>query len=92
MLQPWKITYGNWEWTDETATVLHLVAVAELTDNSWAACSPWTGPRQLAAWLAVLLSTELGDLDTATRRVYALSVAELAECLAERDAPSTLTD
>lgn len=88
MLQPWTITFGDWTWTDETATAMHLVAVAELTDNSWAAVSPWTGPRQLAAWLAVLLATELGDLDAATKTVYALSVAELAGTLSERAAAS----
>lgn len=83
-MQPWKITYGKWTWTDETATVMHLVAVAELTDNSWAACSPWTGPRQLAAWLAVLLAVEVGDLEAATAKVHAMSVAELAATLSER--------
>lgn len=88
-MQPWTITYGEWSWTDETAKVMHLVAVAELTDNSWAAVSPWTGPRQLAAWLAVLLAVEVGDLDAATAQVHAMSVAELAGVLTGRTATTT---
>jgi N-acyl-D-aspartate/D-glutamate deacylase len=85
MMKQWTITFGGQTWTDEAATVMHVVAVAELTDGSWAAMSPWNGPRQLAAWLSVLLSTQIGDLDAATAIVYAMSPAELAEVLAERD-------
>lgn len=88
-MQPWTITFGDRTWTDETATVMHLVAVAELTDNTWASVSPWNGPRQLAAWLAVLLAVDLGDLAEATARVHAMSVAELASTLSERTVPTT---
>ena len=91
-MQPWTITHSGQTWTDETATVMHLVAVAELTGDSWAAVSPWNGPRQLAAWLAVLLSTHIGDLDVATAAVYAMSVAELAATLSERTDAATSTD
>ena len=88
-MEPWTITFGDHQWTDETATVMHLVAVAELTDNTWSAVSPWNGPRQLAAWLAVLLATDTGDLDAATAAVYAMSVADLAATLTERSATTT---
>lgn len=84
-MKPWIITYGGHTWTDGKATVVHAVAVAELTDNSWAAMSPWNGPRYLAAWLAVLLAAEVGDLDQATATVYAMTPAELAATLSEPD-------
>jgi N-acyl-D-aspartate/D-glutamate deacylase len=84
-MKPWTITFGGQTWTDADATVVHVVAVAELTDNSWSAMSPWSGPRHLAAWLAVLLAGAIGELDAATAIVYAMSPAELAEVLAERD-------
>lgn len=88
-MKPWTITYGGHTWTDTNATVLHMVAVAELTDDSWAAVSPWSGPRQLAAWLAVLLSTVVGDLDQATATVYAMSPTDLAAALTERNGDAT---
>jgi hypothetical protein len=84
-MKSWTITFGDKTWTDDDATVVQVVAVAELTDNSWSAMSPWSSPRHLAAWLAVLLAGAIGDLETATALVYAMSPTELAECLAERE-------
>lgn len=84
-MKPWVITYGGHTWTDDNVTVMHAVAVAELTDNSWAAMSPWNGPRFLAAWLAVLLAGAVGNLDQATATVYAMSPAALAASLSEPD-------
>lgn len=93
MMQPWTISFRGKSWSDDQVTVMHACAVAELTDDSWQAVSPWNGPRHLAAWLAVLLAVDTGDLTTSTAMVNGLSLSEFAGVLSERkvDEPTSST-
>lgn len=86
-MKPWTIKFRGFEWSDETATTAHLVAVAELIGDGWDSVSPWNGPRVLAAWVAVLVASDAGDLDAAVNLVYAVPVVELLGCLDERVVP-----
>lgn len=88
-MTPWTITFGDHTWTDEQVTTAHAVAVAELIGDTWDAVSPWTGPKSLAAWIAVLEAARVGGKDafeTAVVAVYSLPIAALTECLHEREA------
>lgn len=89
-MKPWTISFEEWEWTDAQARTAHVVAVAEMVGDGWDALSPWSGPRALAAWLAVLIAGTTGDLDAAVTMVYGLPVAALAACLDERIEPATV--
>lgn len=81
----WVITWGERSWSDEDVTAAHMVAVDDLLGgSSWTSASPWTGPKTLAAWVAVLLGTSTGDLEGAIAEVYAASGAQLVGALAER--------
>lgn len=83
-MRDWQITYGDKSWTDRDALVAHVVAVAELIGDTWDAVSPWSGPRSLAAWVAVLVAADTGNLDQAVRDVYGMPVTDLADCLSDR--------
>lgn len=84
-MQPWTITWGDRTWTDQDVTAAHLVAVADLLGaDSWTSASPWTGPKALAAWIAVLVAASKGDLDEALAEVYAASGGTLLGALTER--------
>lgn len=85
-MSTWKITYKDQTWTDSDVTTAHIVSVAELIGDSWQAMSPWSGPRSLAAWLAVLIAASRPvDLAVAIMEVYALTPAELAGVLADAE-------
>lgn len=87
-MTPWKITFGEHVWTDDQVLTAHAVTVAELIGDTWDVVSPWTGPKSLAAWIAVLEAATVGGdgaLEAAVVAVYRLPIAELAACLEERD-------
>ena len=65
----------------------HLFTVAEISDTTgWEVISPFSGPRQLVTWLAVLLSSaERIDVQDALQRVFALNVDQLLDTLSTRD-------
>ena len=82
-MKPWTISFRGHEWSSDTVTTAHVVAVAELIGDGWDSVSPWNGPRVLAAWLAVLVASDAGDLDAAVNLVYAVPAVELLGCLDE---------
>ena len=84
-MKPWDITLNGETFTDDTATVAHAIAVAELVGDDWQACSPWNGPKMLGAWLAVLLASRSGNLDKSLAAVYALPLSTFATVLTERE-------
>lgn len=90
-MKAWTITFGNKSWTDRQVSTAHAVAVADLVGDNWDAVSPWTGPRVLAAWLAVLITSDTGDLDASVKAVYALPIDELVGCLAGREPSVTVS-
>ena len=83
----WRITFEGHEWTDEDVNAAHLFTVAELLDKTgWDAISPWSGPRQLMTWLAVLTASAEGvEVPDALQRIFALNVSQLLDTLATRD-------
>jgi len=74
-VRSWTIKWGDTTWTDEQATAGHVIAVADILEAGVGFdVSPWDGPKQLAAWIAVLLSTQ---------RVNADNVADVEQLLAD---------
>lgn len=75
MNDPWVITWGGTTFSSASATAGHLIAVADLLESGVGfAVSPWDGPKQLAAWIAVLV---------AARRVTAENVGDATSLVAE---------
>lgn len=84
-MKPWKLTWGEQSWTDEDVTAAHLIAVADMLGaDSWTSASPWTGPKSLGAWVAVLLASASGDLEAAMTEVYGASGTKFIGALTER--------
>lgn len=83
-MKPWTITFDGHTWTDDDVTTAHAVAVTEIIGDTWDACSPWTGPRALAAWIAVLYGSAISDIEKAVVAVYQLPIASLGDCLQDR--------
>jgi hypothetical protein len=84
-MKPWRITWGDRSWTDEDVTAAHLISVADLLGvDSWETASPWTGPKSLGAWVAVLLASATADLDAAISEVYGASGTKFIGALTER--------
>lgn len=90
-MKPWMLTYGEHTWTNEQATAAHLVAVADIAGDRWEVASPWTGPRALAAWAAVMIASLKGGEGDAVRdalvEVYMLPMGSLIDMLG--DPPAT---
>lgn len=88
-MKAWKITWGEHSWTEEDTSSGHLIAVADLLETGAGFdVSPWDGPKQLAAWITVMLATDRA-------RVTTRPVAQVvAECMAEvyMSSPSRLLD
>lgn len=55
-LKPWRIAWGEEEWTDADASGAHLAIVADQVPG-WEATSPWSSPAALVAWLIALIAT-----------------------------------
>jgi hypothetical protein len=71
----WKITLpSGTEHTSATVTAGHFVAVSEVLDGArWDQVEPLAGPRQLTAWIAILMAAEDdGDLPSALAAVLAM--------------------
>jgi len=67
----WKITLPSGK-TENGATISagQYMTVAELLDGAdWAHIEPTVGPRQLIAWLAVLVASESDDKDVSAHLV-----------------------
>jgi hypothetical protein len=86
-LRNWKITWGDNSWTDLDVTGAHLVAVADLLGaDDWKSTSPWNGPKALAAWCVIFVSSLYeGDIDKALTVVYSASAEQLLSALSSRD-------
>ena len=66
-MRSWTIKWGDTTWTDEQATAGHVIAVADMLEAGVGFdVSPWDGPKQLAAWIAVLLSAQRVNADNVT--------------------------
>lgn len=66
-MKHWQITWGNKTWSNDQVIVAHAIAVSGLVDGAVTGVevSPWDGPQQLFAWLAVLVASgRLADGDT----------------------------
>lgn len=94
-MRSWTIQWGDDQWTDEQATAGHVIAVADMLEASVGFdVSPWDGPKQLAAWIAVLLSTQRVNADNvanveqlvadALTEVYQAKPAALVDALLPR--------
>lgn len=54
---PWTIQWNGQVFTDAAATAGHVIAVADILEADVGFdVSPWDGPKQLAAWIAVLVA------------------------------------
>lgn len=84
-MKGWTISFDGHEWSDDEATAGQACAVAELIGDSWDAVSPWSGPKSLAAWIAVLHTSVSGDIGVSVTAVYGMPVAALGDCLSDRD-------
>jgi len=85
----WTIRFDGHEWSDTDVSTAHAVGVAELIGDSWDVVSPWTGPRSLAAWVAVLYGTVVG-IDEAFAAVYRMPFGQLAGCITDRTSSSAV--
>lgn len=66
-MRPFVITWGDRSWTDEQCASAHVIAVADVLGTEGFEVSPWDGPKQLAAWIAVLLAaSRVSELDEVT--------------------------
>lgn len=84
-MKPWSITWGDLSLTDEQATGAHLAVVSELVGDGWDAVSPWSSPRALQAWIVALVaSSNGGDVAAAVAGVWASSVVSITDALSER--------
>jgi len=66
-LKHWQITWENKTWSNDHVVVAHALAVSGLVDGAATGVevSPWDGPQQLFAWLAVLVASgQLADGNT----------------------------
>lgn len=98
-MRAFTITWGDRSWSDEEVVAAHVISVAELLGDVGFEVSPWDGPRQLAAWIAVMSSIDAlraegpGDdieattarlVSTASREVYAAPADKLLMALRPR--------
>lgn len=84
MSPPWSITWDGHTWSNESITVGEAIDIALLAGGGWAALDPYEHPASLAAIVAVLRATRLGEVAEATMAaVRAMPAAELMGCLVE---------
>jgi hypothetical protein len=79
----WVLEFGGRRWTSTDVTVAHAVLVAQvLGDGGWRVATPTAGPPAAAAWLAVLLASELDEpLEACLMLVNQLPLAELVDAV-----------
>lgn len=98
-MRAFTITWGDRSWSDDEVVAAHVISVAELLGDVGFEVSPWDGPRQLAAWIAVMSSIDAlrtegpgDDIEATSRRlmgealqaVYAASADKLLMALRPR--------
>lgn len=84
---PWAIRYGDHTWTGDDLTAGEAIDIAIVAGGGWAALDPYGHPGALAAIVAVLRSSRLGEpLESALGSVRSMPAADLMGCLVDATA------
>jgi hypothetical protein len=72
----WKITLpSGTEYTQSNVTAGQFTTVAELlVDAKWETIEPTIGPRQLVAWIAILMASEDSEDEVANHLVEVMGM------------------
>lgn len=81
-MRPFAITWGEHTWTDVDVLAAHVISVADILGGTGFDVSPWDGPKQLAAWIAVFRSIEYAGDDP--ERAVGRAIAEVYAAPADK--------